>query len=91
MKLNPDLLKQVQEQEVRPGNIYPAMGGRKNPGTEYWLVLRLTEHGAVMLGFDKDGEVSGAATYLRSAVRSRPVLGRADLSKMMLELRPAQN
>ena len=86
MKLDPTLLKQVQEQEVQVGNIYPALGGRKNPGTEYWLVLRLTEHGAVMLGFDKDGEVSGAASYLRNAVRQRPVLGRADVSKMTLEI-----
>lgn len=86
MKLDLQLLETIQQQEVRVGNIYPAMGGRKNPGTEYWLVLRLTEHGAVMLGFDKDGEVSGAASYLRNAVRSRPVLGRADLSKMTLEI-----
>ena len=34
MKLSPETLKKVEAQDVLPGNIYPAKGGRKSPGTE---------------------------------------------------------
>lgn len=86
MKLDPDLLATIKEQDVLPGNIYPAQGGRKSPGTEYWLVVALTKNGAVCVGFDAEGCASAATTYLKSAMRSRPVIGRADLSKMTLEI-----
>lgn len=86
MKLNPALLATIQESDVLPGNIYPAQGGRKSPGTEYWLVIAVTKNGAVCVGFDLYGEACSATTYLKHAMRSRPVLGRADLSKMTLEI-----
>ena len=86
MKLDPFLLAAVREQDVLPGDVYPAQGGRKSPGTEYWLVVALTKNGAVCVGFDAEGSVSAATTYLKSAMRSRPVIGRADLNKMTLEV-----
>jgi len=86
MKLDPDLLATIKEQDVLPGNIYPAQGGRKSPGTEYWLVVALTKNGAVCVGFDAEGNACSSGTYYKHAMRSRPVIGRADLSKMTLEI-----
>ena len=85
MKLNPDTLRALEAQDVLPGNIYPAKGGRKSPGTEYWLVVALTANSAVCLGFDAGGDVVSATTYLKGAMRERPVIGRVDLNKMTLE------
>ena len=84
MKLNPALLSTIREAAVTPGNIYPAHGGRKSPGTEYWLVIALTKNGAVCIGFDKDGNACSSATYYQHSMRARPVIGRADLSKVTL-------
>ena len=40
MKLETSTLVQLASTaEVKPGNIYPAKGG-KRPGTEYWLVIQ---------------------------------------------------
>ena len=86
MKFNPTLLATIQQSEVQVGNIYPAQGGRKSPGTEYWLVIALTINGAVCVGFDKDGEACSATTYLKSAMHNRPLLGQANLLTMNLEL-----
>ena len=74
--------------EVLPGNVYPAKGGRKSPGTEYWLVISLTTHGANCIGFDADVRPVSTASYLRSAMRERPVIGRVDVDAIKLELRP---
>lgn len=86
MKFDPSLLSTVQNHEVRTGNIYPAQGGRKCPGTSYWLVVALTPNGAACVGFNEEGEACSTATYLKSALHSRPLLGRADLSSMKLEV-----
>ncbi len=86
MRLDPALLATFKDADVVPGNIYHAQGGRKSPGTEYWLVVALTKNGAVCLGFDAEGNACSAATYLKNAMRSRPILGRAYLSKMTLEI-----
>lgn len=86
MKLDKSLLSKVVEaSDVAVGNVYPAKGGRKSPGTEFWVVVALTSTGAVCLGFDKDGSVTGAQTYLKSAMRDRPLLGRVNVSAITLE------
>lgn len=69
--------------EVVPGNIYPAKGGRK-PGTEYWLVIAVSATGAHLIGFNAEGEPVSTASYLKSAMRERPVIGWVDLSNLTL-------
>ena len=82
MKLQPiDMLWNASE--VVPGNIYPAKGGRK-PGTDYWLVIATSDNGAHLIGFNKDGEPVSTASYSKSAMRERPVIGRCDLSGLVL-------
>jgi hypothetical protein len=87
MKFDPTLLAKAKENsDVLPGNIYPAKGGRKSPGTEWWLVVSVSNTGAHCIGFDKDGNPCSATSYLRGSMRERPIVGRVDLSKLTLEV-----
>lgn len=71
--------------DVRPGNIYPAQGGRK-PGTDYWLVVAVSENAAHLVGFNAEGTPVSTASYLKHALRDRPVLGRAGIPDLVVEL-----
>ena len=82
MKLEPMVMLR-EACEVIPGNIYPAKGGRK-PGTDYWLVIAVSDHGAHLIGFNSEGEPVSTASYNKSAMRERPVIGRCDLSGLVL-------
>ena len=85
MKLQTKSLTNLREAcEVVPGNIYPAKGGRK-PGTDYWLVVAVSDHGAHLIGFNDEGEPVSTASYNKSAMRERPVIGRCDLSRLIIK------
>ena len=87
MKLTSKALKSVKaKSDVVPGNIYPAKGGRRTPGTEYWLVIATYETGAHVIGFDADGNPVSTASYGKHALRERPLLGKVDLSKLTIEV-----
>jgi hypothetical protein len=88
MKLSPETIRQVEAQDVLPGNIYPAKGGRKSPGTEWWLVVAVSATGAHCIGFDRNGNPCSATSYLKGAMRERPIVGRVDLSQISLEVLP---
>ena len=84
MKLQPvEMLR--QECEVMPGNIYPAKGGRR-PGTDYWLVVAVSDHGAHLIGLNDAGEPVSTASYVKSAMRERPIIGKCDLSGLILKV-----
>lgn len=86
MKLDKALLKAVvASSEVAPGNIYPAKGGRRSPGTDFWLVVSCSTHGAHCIGFNADGEPVSTASYLKGALRERPLIGRVDMSSLVLK------
>lgn len=86
MKLDVELLAKAKgNSEVVPGNIYPAKGGRRTPGTDYWLVIACSDSGAHCIGFNSNGEPVSATTYLKGAMRERPIVGRADLSSIYLK------
>ena len=90
MKLQTEALVMLREScEVVPGNIYPAKGGRK-PGTDYWLVVAVSDHGAHLVGFNNEGEPVSTASYTKSAMRERPVIGRCDLSDVFISVRSAR-
>ena len=85
MRFAHDLLTKAKENsDVVPGNIYPAKGGRKSPGTEWWLVVAVSDTGAHCIGFDERGHPCSTASYLKGAMRERPVIGRCDLSAVQL-------
>ena len=85
MKLDTGILRKLAEaSNVVPGNVYPAKGG-KRPGTEYWLVIATTENSAHLIGFNKEGLPVSTASYLKGAMRERPIIGRVDLSKLVLK------
>jgi hypothetical protein len=85
MRFDSNLLATVEENsDVVPGNIYPAKGGRKSPGTESWLVVAVSKTGAHCIGFDKHGYPCSTASYLKGALRERPVVGRCDLDAILL-------
>lgn len=85
MRFAHDLLtKAKEESDVVAGNIYPAKGGRKTPGTEWWLVVAVSTTGAHCIGFDERGHPCSTASYLKSALRERPVIGRCDLDDIQL-------
>ena len=85
MRLAPELLVVAkQNSDVIPGNIYPARGGRKSPGTEWWLVVAVSETGAHCVGFDREGYPCSTASYLKGAMRERPVIGRCNLDGLQL-------
>ena len=89
MKFADGLLKASKESsDVLPGNIYPAKGGRKSPGTEWWLVVAVSETGAHCIGFDAAGRPCSTASYLKGALRERPVIGRCDLDAIELTAKP---
>ena len=85
MKIDTSTLSLLKaNSDVLPGNIYPAKGGRK-PGTEYWLVIAVSESGAHLIGFNENGEPVSTACYLKGAMRERPVIGRVDIGKVVLK------
>ncbi|WP_215414692.1 hypothetical protein, partial [Escherichia coli] len=72
-----------EQSEVKPGNIYPAKGGKGD--TEYWLVIAVSPTGAHLIGFNKEGIPCSTASYLKSAMRERPVIGRVDLGEVVIK------
>lgn len=86
MRLSREAIKMVEAQDVLPGNIYPAKGGCKSPGAEWWLVVAVSNTGAHCIGFDREGNPCSATSYLKGAMRERPVVGKVDLSKLQLNL-----
>ena len=91
MKFDPTLLAKAKENsDVLPGNIYPAKGGRKSPGTEWWLVVAVSSTGAHCIGFDEHGHPCSTASYLKGAMRERPVIGRVDLDAIQLTTEKTQ-
>jgi len=85
MKLSLNLCRGMsQAMAVLPGNIYPAKGGRK-PGTEFWLVVAVTQSAAHLIGFDAEGNPVSTASYLKSAMQERPIIGLVDLASLTLE------
>lgn len=86
MRLNVDSLKELQEKvDVCPGNIYPGKGGGK-PSTDYWLVVSTTENACYLIGFDKEGKPCSTASYNKSAMRTRPLIGFCSLVGLELKL-----
>lgn len=89
MRFACDLLTKTKENsDVVPGNIYPAKGGRKNPGTEWWLVVAVSATGAHCIGFDEHGYPCSTSSYLKGALRERPILGRCNLDAIQLIPKP---
>lgn len=85
MRLAHDLLIKAKGQsDVVPGNVYPAKGGRKTPGTEWWLVVAVSANGAHCIGFNEHGHPVSTTSYLKGALRERPIVGRCDLDAMQL-------
>lgn len=85
MKLAKELLNSAKDKsEVVAGNIYPAHGGRRKPSTEYWLVVAVSDTGAHCIGYDGDGNPVSTASYLKSAMRERPVVGKVELGSLVL-------
>ena len=83
MRLHANVLSAVHAQsEVLPGNIYPAKGGKGD--TEYWMVVALSPSGAHLIGFNREGIPCSTASYLRGALRERPVIGRVDLGELVI-------
>ena len=71
MKISPTLLTKLKEHsDVVPGNIYPAKGGRKTPGTSYLLVVAVSANGAHCIGYSDDGLPVSTTSYLKTALRS---------------------
>lgn len=86
MRLNTALLKQLKsDSDVLPGNIYPAKGGGRKPGTDFWLVVATSDSGAHVLGFNANGEPVSTSSYGKHALRERPVIGRIDISGLELK------
>ena len=84
MRLSTETLHVFKEaSEVMPGNVYPAKGGKGD--TEYWVVISLTKNGANLIGFNKAGEACSTASYLRGALRERPLIGKVKLHELILE------
>lgn len=87
MKLDIFSLNRLKEaSDVVPGNVYPAMGGKK-PGTDYWLVIATSDTAAHMIGFNDKGDPVSTTSYLKHAVRQRPIIGFIDLSDLMLRIK----
>lgn len=87
MKLDPNTLNLLNgASEVVPGNVYPAKGGSggKRPNTEYWVVLAVTDTMAHLVGFSKEGDVVSTASYYKSAMRERPIIGRVAITSVQL-------
>jgi hypothetical protein len=78
------LSKAKEESDVVPGNMYPAKGGSKSPGTSFWLVIAVSNTGAHCIGFDEGGLPCSTASYLKGALRERPIIGRVDLTAIQL-------
>jgi hypothetical protein len=87
MKLDTELLTHVKSaSEVVVGNIYPAKGGSNYPGTSYWLVIACSNTGAHCIGYDGEGNPCSTTSYLKGALRERPLIGRVDLNSVTIKL-----
>ena len=85
MKIDPSSLKHLNDlMEVRPGNIYPAKGGRK-PSTDFWLVVATAGEVCYMIGFDGEGNPRSTSTYYKSALQTRPIIGYCDVSNWVIK------
>ena len=71
--------------DVVPGNIYPAKGGRRTPGTDFWLVIAVSDSAAHCIGYNASGEPVSATSYLKGAMRERPIVGRVNLNDVYLK------
>jgi hypothetical protein len=78
------LIKSKEDSDVVPGNVYPAKGGRKTPGTEWWLVVAVSDTGAHCIGFNDSGYPVSTTSYRKSAMRERPIIGRVDMDAITL-------
>lgn len=86
MKLDPSTLDTLKgNSDVLPGNVYPAKGGRKTPGTEFWLVVATSDTGAHCIGFSANGLPVSTTSYLKGALRERPVISRIDIDSITLK------
>lgn len=86
MKLDNKLLEHVQQQsDVVPGNVYPAKGGKRTENTAFWVVVACSATGAHCLGFNNNGEPVSTTTYLKGALRERPLIGRVDMNVVVLK------
>ena len=86
MRINPEAMRTLQAvSEVIPGNIYPAKGGKK-PGTDYWLVVAVSESSAHLIGLNANGDPVSTASYYKRAMRERPVIGRVELPTLEMKL-----
>lgn len=86
MKVATELLAAMTASaEVAPGNIYPAKGGRRTPGTEFWLVVATSERSCHCLCLNAAGEPVSTATYYKSSMRDRHLVGRVDIAGLTLK------
>lgn len=86
MKLDSQLLEYVQQQsDVVPGNVYPAKGGKRTENTAFWLVVACSNTGAHCIGLNTAGEPVSTTSYLKGALRERPLVARVDLSAVVLK------
>ena len=89
MKIDIDSLNKLREaSEVIPGNVYPAKGGRKTPGTEYWMVISVSGGMCHVVGFDAEGLPVSTASYYKHAMRERPLIGHCNLDELTLRTVP---
>jgi hypothetical protein len=92
MRFDSNLLAKVGENsDVVPGNVYQANGGRKSSGTKWWLVVAVSKTEAHCVGFDECGYPCSTDSYLKDALRERPIVGRCDLDAIQLTLTVASS
>lgn len=78
---------ELDSQEPRVGDVYPAQGNRP---TAAWVIVATSQSGstAYMLGIDRHGAICSTASYNFHALRDRLRIGTVDLSGLNLTVQP---
>lgn len=73
----------------RIGDVYAAKGGGA-PALWVLVALSATGQSGHYLGLSDSGEIVSTASYANHAMRSRALVGRADLAEMVIAIRASQ-
>ena len=87
MKFNLEMMPANLKMSLKVGNVFGARGGCKKDSPRFWVLVSLTETGAVLIGLSESGEVISGTKYAHHTIQKWPVVGFVkDISSMAFEV-----
>lgn len=87
MKFNLERMPPNLKMSIKVGNVFGARGGCRKDSPRFWVLVSLTETGAVLIGLSESGEVISGTKYAHHTIQKWPVVGFVkDISSMAFEV-----